>query len=109
MKPDQSMKPNETVFLQTVEIAVRNLKQQLQHDYEQADPGLRAIIRLILDEEESCAWELTAFPHLVLPDLVEAHVAQLDLQPVAAKHVDVFAPLEHDQVENSQPVFALCA
>src|SRR5439155_7696365 len=65
------------------------LKQRLQQDYEQVYPGLGEIIRLILDEEETTAWELSLFPHLFLPDLVEAHVAKLGLQPAPKKHDEV--------------------
>lgn len=109
MKTDQQPDLTETVFLQIVGVAVAQLKQQLQRDYEQAYPALREIIHLVLDEEESRAWDLTSFPHLVLPDLVEEHVARLNLQPVETKHADVFATHEHDQFEKDQPVFALCA
>ncbi len=66
---------------QTVVRAVADLKQRLQHDYEQAYPELAEIIHLVLDEEEANAWNLS-FPHLFMPDLVEAHVARLNLQPV---------------------------
>ena len=106
MKTDLPNEPTKLVFLRTVGIALRNLKRQLQHDYECAYPNLREIIRLILDEEELRAWNLTFFPHLVLPDLVEAHVARLNLQPV---HADVFAAHGHDQFENQPATFALCA
>jgi hypothetical protein len=96
-------------FLQKVEIALGNLKQQLQRDYERAYPELREIVHLILDEEESRAWGLTLFPHLLLPDLVEAHVARLNLRPVQRKHADVFATYRHDQFGQDKPVYALCA
>jgi len=96
------------VFLKTVSIAVMQLKRQLQQDYEQAYPDLREIIHLILDEEETRAWGLSAFPHLLLPDLVEAHVAKLNLQPVETKHEDVFAPDFHREIEAYQPALALC-
>jgi len=91
MKTEQH-EPTTTVFLQTVGLALAQLKQQLQQDYEQAYPELREVIHLVLDEEESRAWNLTSFPHLVLPDLVEAHIAQLNLRPVKTKHADMFAP-----------------
>jgi hypothetical protein len=99
--------PSKTVFLQTVGIGVTQLKHQLQRDYETAYPNLREIIHLVLDEEESRAWDLTIFPHLLLPDLVEAHVARLNLRPVEAKHADIFA---HHAPENEtyQPALALC-
>lgn len=108
MRTDRINEPNKTAFLQTVGVALGNLKQQLQHDYEKAYPDLREIIHLVIDEEESRAWNLTIFPHLLLPDLVEAHVAQLNLRSVETKHADVFAMGEHGQFENHQPVFALC-
>ena len=38
METDQLTNPNTTVFLQTVSVALTNLKQQLQHDYERAYP-----------------------------------------------------------------------
>ena len=108
MKTDQHHEPTTTVFLQTVGVALGNLKQQLQLDYERAYPELREVIHLVLDEEESRAWDLTVFPHLLLPDLVEAHVAQLSLRPVRAKHADVFAKARHERFGNDHllPAFA---
>jgi hypothetical protein len=73
MKTDQLNHPA-AVFLQTVSAAIAQLKQQLQRNYEQDYPGLREIVHLVLDEEETKAWELSLFPHLLLPDLVEAHI-----------------------------------
>jgi len=97
MKTDQVTEPTTTVFLQTVSLAVAQLKQQLQQDYEQAYPLLGEIIHLILDEEETKAWELSSFPHLFLPDLVEAHVAKLGLQPAAKKQDEI--PIRHRFLE----------
>jgi hypothetical protein len=108
MKTDQQIEPTTTVFLQTVSAAITQLKQQLQRDYEQAYPNLREIIHLVLDEEEARAWDLTLFPHLLLPDLVEAHIATINLQPVETKHADIFAPHHSDEIETYQPAFALC-
>jgi hypothetical protein len=108
MNTELTTEPNKTAFLQTVVAALGNLKQQLQHDYEQAYPDLREIIHLVLDEEESRAWDLTLFPHLLLPDLVEAHVARLNLRPAETKHADGFATHGHDRFQNQQPIFALC-
>jgi len=102
MKTDSS-DPSKTVFLQTVSAAVALLKRQLQQDYERSYPELREVIHLVLDEEESRAWQLTVFPHLLLPDLVEAHVEQLNLRPAKTKHDDVFVPHHH------QPALAWCA
>ncbi len=108
MKTDQQPDPTRTVFLQTVGIALGNLKQQLQLDYERAYPELREVIHLVLDEEESRAWDLTLFPHLLLPDLVEAHVARLNLRRVETKHADIFAPHHFDEIETHHPAYALC-
>ena len=107
MKTEHLPNPINTVFLQTVSAAMMQLKHDLQHDYEQAYPELREIIHLVLDEEESRAWNLTLFPHLLLPDLVEAHVATLNLQPVETKHENIFA--HHDEeIAAYQPALALC-
>jgi hypothetical protein len=105
MRTDRINEPNKTAFLQTVSVAIVQLKQQLQHDYEQAYPELREIIHLVLDEEEANAWELSSFPHLLLPDLVEAHVSKLNLQPADSAHDDVLVP---HHFENHQAAFALC-
>ena len=109
MKTDQQPDPTRIVFLQTVGIAVAQLKQQLQRDYEESYPELREIIHLVLDEEESRAWDLTVFPHLLLPDLVEAHVAKLNLQPAETRHENIFAPHDLAETDNCEPSFALCA
>src|ERR1700730_10422501 len=108
MKTDINQLQHPQGFLQTVSVAVRHLKHQLPRDYEQAYPALREIIHLVLDEEESKAWELSSFPHLLLPDLVEAHVAKLNLQPAETKHDDVLAPNGFTQIAAYQPAFALC-
>ncbi len=96
------------VFLQIVSVALAQLKQRLQQDYELAYPDLREIIHLVLDEEEANAWELSLFPHLLLPDLVEAHITNLNLHRVETKHDDVFAPHGFNGIEARQSAFALC-
>src|SRR5947207_3660920 len=106
MKTDQQS--DAAVFLQTVSVAIAQLKQQLQTDYEQAYPDLREIIHLVLDEEETKAWELSLFPHLLLPDLVEAHVARLNLRPAKTKHENVFTAHLFDGIETEEPALALC-
>src|SRR5260370_31133693 len=107
MTTDQQAEAVTRVFLQTVSAAITQLKQRLQQDYEQAYPGLGEIIHLVLDEEEAKAWELSLFPHLVLPDLVEAHVAKLDLQPAETKHDDVLVPHRFLEIPTYQPALAL--
>jgi hypothetical protein len=108
MKTDPHNEPITAVFLQTVLVALVQLKRQLQSDYEHAYPELREVIRLVLDEEETRAWGLTWFPHLLLPDLVEARIATLNLRPVETKHADLFAPRNSDEIETPRPAFALC-
>jgi hypothetical protein len=108
MKTDLLTEPTKTVFLQTVAIALAQLKRQLQRDYEETYPQLREIIQLVLEEEEARAWQLTFFPHLLLPDLVEAHVANLNLRPVETKHEDVFVPHSRRGIGAYQPALALC-
>lgn len=103
MKTDQQIPQ---VFPQILPIALAHLKNRLQRDYEQSYPELREIIHLVLDQEEAKAWELSSFPHLLLPDLVEAHIATLNLPPIETKHDDVFVP--HHFSEPYQPAFALC-
>ena len=88
---------------QTLATAVKKLKNRLQRAYEQAYPELGDLVRIVLDEEEARAWELS-FPHLFLPDLVEAHVAKLNLQPAPTKPDD---SIQHDFVE-IEPALALC-
>ena len=105
MKTDTQPEP---VFLQTVSVALRQLKQRLQQDYEQAYPDLREIIHLVLDDEEANAWELSLFPHLLLPDLVEARLTNLNLHPIETKHDDAFAPHGFNRIETGQSAFALC-
>lgn len=108
MTTDQQPDAATAVFLQTVSAAVTQLKQKLQKDYEQVYPGLGEIIRLVLDEEEVKAWELSLFPHLFLPDLVEAHVAKLGLQSAETKHDDVLVPHRFFEIPTYQPALALC-
>jgi hypothetical protein len=98
-----------TGFLQTVSVAVRQLKRQLQHDYEKAYPQLRDIIHLVVDEEESRAWDLSLFPHLLLPDLVQAHIEKLNLEPAHTIHKSVAASPRFSVINNYEPVFGLCA
>ena len=108
MKTDQQLEPTTTVFLQTVSVAIAQLKQQLQRDYEQAYPDLREIVHLVLDEEETKAWELSLFPHLLLPDLVEAHIEKLNLQPADTRHDNLLMPHHFPGIDDHQPAFALC-
>ncbi|HXO93499.1 MAG TPA: hypothetical protein VN825_05155 [Candidatus Acidoferrum sp.] len=107
MKTDQ---PNQSaaVFLQTVSVAVAQLKQRLQRDYEQGYPDLRELIHIVLDQEEARAWELTFFPHLLLPDLVEAHLGSLNVRPVKTNHGHVFAAENFNSVQPYQSAVSFC-
>src|SRR2546426_8990984 len=107
MKTDQQSR-TAAVFLQKVSVAVVQLKQQLQQDYEQTYPDLREIIHLVLDEEETNAWSLSLFPHLLLPDLVEAHIAKLNLRPAAAAHDHLVVSHNFTEIDSYQPALALC-
>src|ERR1043166_1392439 len=102
MKTDTQAEP---VFLQTVSVALAQLKQRLQQDYEQAYPDLGQIIHIVLDQEEARAWELTLFPHLLLPDMVEAHLASLNLRPGRTRH----HACERQEFRTHQPAFATYA
>jgi hypothetical protein len=92
MKADESPEAV-TVFLQNLPDAVSKLRNRLQRNYNQAYPGLPDLIRIVLDQEEAKAWNLSPFPHLLLPDLVEAHIAQLGLKPADARRDNIWAPL----------------
>jgi hypothetical protein len=93
-------------FLQTLPGAVSKLKSRQQRNYEQAYPGLRDLIRIVLDEEEAKAWELSDFPHLFLPDLVEAHIAKLGLQLADTQLDNMLAPRGSTEIQNHQPALA---
>ena len=108
MKTDQYPDPA-PVFPQIVTNAVSKLKSRLQQDYERAYPDLGDLVRIVLDEEEAKAWDLS-FPHLVLPDLVEAHITQLGLRPPEIRDDRVPAPagFSTDQQHQLVPAYADC-
>jgi hypothetical protein len=93
MKTEEHLEPT-AVFIRRVTAAVSELKDHLQEDYESMYPDLGEIIRIVLDEEEAKAWELSFFPHLFLPDMVKAHVATLGLEPAETRHSDVVAAID---------------
>jgi len=45
---------------------------------------------------------------LFLPDLVDAHVEKLNLQPAETKHDALFAPPHLNEIHGNQPAYALC-
>jgi hypothetical protein len=99
MQTDQQTEVN-AVSLQTLTRAVSDLRNRLQQDYERAYPSLGNVIRIVLDEEEEKAWDLSSFPHLLLPDLVEAHMERLGLQPLSMRHNDLLAPGAFIEIES---------
>ena len=112
MKTDQHPDPA-AVFPQILTNAVSNavskLKNRLQRQYEQTYPELGDLVRTVLDEEEAKAWELS-FPHLFLPDLVEAHITQVGLRPADIRDDCVPAPARFSADQNHQliPAYASC-
>jgi hypothetical protein len=106
MQTEQQPETVTLVFLQTVSAAVTRLKQKLQQDYERVYPDLGDIIHVVLDEEEAKAWELSLFPQLLLPDLVEDRVAKLGLQPAATKQDEVRVPHRFLDMPSYQPALA---
>ena len=80
-------------FPRAVVLAIAHLKERLQYDYDRAYPGLDEIIRLVIAEEEARAWDLSSFPHLLLPDLVETHLAQLGLPSAETRHETILTAL----------------
>ena len=109
MQTDQQTEVN-AVFLQTVTDAVSDLKDRLQQDYEQAYPGLGNVVQIVIDEEEEKAWDLSSFPHLLLPDLVEAHIERLGLPPVSMRHDNLLAPGAFIEIESERlsPAYVDC-
>ena len=81
-------------FLQELTRAVAKLKRRLQEHYERAYPTQTELVRRAIAEAEACAWELSPFPHLFLPDLVEVRLAALASQPGRARSKAAFTPAE---------------
>jgi len=106
MQTDQQLEENAVVLETLTTGAVSGLKNRLQRNYEQAYPGLGNVIRIVLDEEEERAWDLSSFPHLLLPDLVEAHIERLGLQLADTQHDNVLAPHSFTETQNHQPALA---
>ena len=63
---------------------VAKLSQRLQARYESLYPGHREMLRRVIAEAEAASWELSRFPHLLLPDLVEARLEALTSDPAFA-------------------------
>lgn len=79
--------------LATLADSVFKLRCRLQQRYEQVFPALGDIISYVIDEEEVNARKLSSdFPHLVLPALVESHMAQLGLRLVPDRPGNELSP-----------------
>ena len=107
MQTDKQPEVN-AVFLQTLTGAILDLKNRLRQDYEHAYPGLGNVIRIVVDEEEERAWDLSSFPHLLLPDLVEAHIERLGLQLAHTRHDDLLAPRRFHRNRERSALSGLC-
>ena len=82
-----------SVLLEILRSEVSKGKNRLQQQYEQVYPDLGDIIWYVIDEEEASAWNLSpSFPHLALPDLVEAHMALLGLQSFSHRSDNLLRP-----------------
>jgi hypothetical protein len=68
------------VLHDSVSSAVHGLRLRLEKNYTKTHPDLADIIHLVLDQEEARAWQLSPFPHLLFPDLVEARIERLNLR-----------------------------
>jgi hypothetical protein len=106
----KTLYPNEpsSLFPNLVSVALRRLKTRLQRDYLKAYPDSGEIIRRVLDHEEAIAWELSSFPHLILPDLVEVHFAGLGFQPGGPSRHTTAASHDFTTAKMSKSAFALC-
>ena len=102
--PQEPLSP----FPNLISVALRQLKTRLQQNYQKAYPDSGEIIRRVLDHEEARAWELSLFPHLILPDLVEAHFAELGFQPAEPGRDGTAALQDFTAAETSKGAFALC-
>jgi hypothetical protein len=107
MKTDQHQ-DLAAVFPQIVAGAVSRLKEQLLEHYQQAYPSLSEIIHLVLDEEEANASEMSFFPHLLFPDLVEARIEKLGLPAASIRGEKSLVSRRTRELAIYQPAFALC-
>jgi hypothetical protein len=107
VKTDQPQEPA-PIFVQIVSLAIGRLKNRLQRYYQKAYPDSGEIIRRMIDEEEAKAWEISFFPHLILPDLVDTRIRKLGLQPDETRHDTAGLSPEFTTAEMPKTAFALC-
>ena len=96
------------LFPNLVSVALSQLKIRLQRDYQKAYPDSGEIIHRVLDQEEARARQLSFFPHLILPDLVEVHFAELGFQPAKTGRDEVALSQPFTTPKSSKSAFALC-
>ena len=77
-----------SVFRERLTTALADLRHRLQAHYERLHPDHCDVVREVVAEAEATAWDLSPFPHLVLPDLVEVRMEQLALEPAFARRDD---------------------
>jgi len=75
-----------------------HLKERLQDDYDRAYPGLDEIIRLVIAEEEARGWNLSSFPHLLLPDPGRDASCQLGLPSAETRPETTLTPLSRAEL-----------
>jgi len=107
MKTYQALEPA-PIFAQMVSVALGQLKKRLQRYYQKAYPDSGEIIRRMIDEEETRAWQISFFPHLILPDLVDARIGKLGLQPAQTHHDTAGRSHDFTTTEMPKTAFALC-
>ena len=107
MKTYQALEPA-PIFAQMVSVALGQLKKRLQRYYQKAYPDSGEIIRCMIDEEETRAWQISFFPHLILPDLVDARIGKLGLQPAQTHHDTAGRSHDFTTTEMPKTAFALC-
>jgi hypothetical protein len=78
-------------FSAKLTLAMASLKSQLQARYETVYPERADLIRFVISRAEGLARELSQFPHLLLPDLVEAYLGEMELQPAPVKSAPDYA------------------
>ena len=96
------------LFPDLISVALSQLKIRLQRDYQKAYPGAGEIIHRVLDQEEARARQLSSFPHLILPDLVEAQFAELGFQAAKTSHDGAAVSQAFITAGPSKSALALC-
>ena len=107
MKTDKQLEPA-PLFAQMVSAALGRWKKQLRCYYLRSYPDSGEIIDHIINEEEAKAWEISFFPHLILPDLVDARIRKLGLQPHETRHGAAALSPKFTTTEMPKIAFALC-